>query len=424
MLKHLQKVRKRNYVILAIITAGYLFTTKCTSPGSSPAAAISDNEGRLFAGSASCMPCHKDICSSHAATAHYHDSRPASAASIRGSFDSGRNRFIYNKSSEVVMQHRGDRFYQALFHNGKEDIRRPFDIVIGSGRKGQTYLYWGDDQNLFQLPVSYFTPTDSWANSPGLNTDDADFNRPIAGFCLDCHATFAKALPRDGNPVGERFDKGGIIYGIDCEKCHGPGEEHETYHQAHPGESTGRFILNAARLSRQQKLDACALCHSGWRQPIAPAFSFRTGDQLTRFSVSSHSQDSASTLDVHGNQYGLLRSSKCFIGSAMDCSSCHNPHANESGNLKLYSRRCMSCHTAAAHNTCTMPPTPGLVLSDNCIDCHMPALTTKKIILEMSRASDSARNLSPRVRTHHVAIYAANTKEYLEKLHLVAKPRS
>jgi hypothetical protein len=400
----------------------------CTSPDhDANPGTIRDNEGRQFAGSASCGSCHKEIYKTHTGTAHYRDSRPATAQSIRGSFDSGRNRFVYSKSSEVVMQHRGDRFYQTLFHKGAEDIRRSFDLVIGSGRKGQTYLYWGEDQNLFQLPISYFTPTDSWTNSPGLSADDADFNRPIAGFCLDCHATFAKTLPRDGNPVGDRFDKNQIIYGIDCEKCHGPGEAHVEYHQAHPGETMGRFILNAAKLSRQQKLDACALCHSGWRQPIAPAFSFRTGDQLNRFSVASHSQDSASTLDVHGNQYGLLRSSKCFIQSGMDCSTCHNVHVNEAGNLKLYSQRCLTCHNQSSHDvtpnspptphrSCTIPSTAGLVLSDNCISCHMPALTTKKIILETSMISDSARNLSPTVRTHHIAIYRASTKEYLEKL--------
>jgi hypothetical protein len=31
-----------------------------------------------------------------------------------------------------------------------------FDYVIGSGGKGQTYLYWKGDL-LFQLPVSYWT---------------------------------------------------------------------------------------------------------------------------------------------------------------------------------------------------------------------------------------------------------------------------
>ena len=31
-----------------------------------------------------------------------------------------------------------------------------FDLVIGSGGKGQTYLFWEGDQ-LFQLPVGYST---------------------------------------------------------------------------------------------------------------------------------------------------------------------------------------------------------------------------------------------------------------------------
>jgi len=38
-------------------------------------------------------------------------------------------------------------------------------LVIGSGGKGQTYLYWNGDQ-LFQLPVSYWVDL-GWINSPG-----------------------------------------------------------------------------------------------------------------------------------------------------------------------------------------------------------------------------------------------------------------
>ena len=73
----------------------------------------------------------------------------------------------------------------------------------------------------------------------------------------------------------------------------------------------------------------------------------------------------------------------------------------------------MTCHTAAAHNTCTMPATPGLVLANNCIDCHMPALPSQKIFLQLSNASKTTPDL---VRTHRVAIYPESTKAYLEKI--------
>ena len=41
------------------------------------------------------------------------------------------------------------------------------DLVVGSGKIGQTYLYWRDGI-LFELPVSWLTGAQHWINSPGF----------------------------------------------------------------------------------------------------------------------------------------------------------------------------------------------------------------------------------------------------------------
>ena len=63
-----------------------------------------------------------------------------------------------------------------------------FDIVIGSGVKGQSYLTWKEEE-LFQLQTSYYTPLDDWVNSPSFPT--YQYTRPIGDACLKCHTTFA-----------------------------------------------------------------------------------------------------------------------------------------------------------------------------------------------------------------------------------------
>jgi hypothetical protein len=78
----------------------------------------------------------------------------------------------------------------------------------------------------------------------------------------------------------------------------------------------------------------------------------------------------------------------------------------------------MSCHNGAIHKTCTMPATPGLVLANNCIDCHMPVLLSRKIVLRLSQAADTGRNIPTPVRTHHIAVYPDYTRMYLSKLKL------
>jgi len=418
---YLQKIKTRYYVILALVLSIYLFSRLYVSiPSTVP---VKTNDGKVFAGSASCASCHKNIFDSHIHTAHYLDSRPASKEYIKGSFDNGKNHFVFNKETEVILEQRNHRFFQTSFINGRESQSRPFDIVVGSGRKGQTYLYWNDG-DLFQLPISYYTALDSWCNSPGYPADRAIFNRQVLPYCMECHSTYAGTARHSSIDRGD-FDKNQIIYGIDCERCHGPAAEHAAFHTSHPGETTGRYIVNTQRLSRQQRLDGCALCHSGARTQLRPAFSFKVGDTLDRFSLAKYTSGEAANLDVHGNQYGLLTSSKCFQQSQMDCSSCHNVHVNETNSARLFSQRCMSCHnpgastpdattpTAGTHMTCSITPTPGLILSDNCIDCHMPALPSQKILLAFYNESKTVHNL---VRTHHIAIYPESTKEYLGKL--------
>ena len=72
----------------------------------------------------------------------------------------------------------------------------------------------------------------------------------------------------------------------------------------------------------------------------------------------------------------------------------------------------MNCHTETAHNTCTLPAKKGLVLSDNCVDCHMPELASTKILLELS---NSKKEIPDVVRTHRIAVYAQKSKDFLEK---------
>jgi hypothetical protein len=373
------------------------------------AARSSLSDDPVFVGSAACASCHKDIYASHIKTAHYLDSRPATAAFIKGSFKGNKNRFVYNDHLEVLMEKKDGHFFQTALFNGNTTESEAFAIVIGSGRKGQSYLYWDGDR-LFQLPISYYVPLDSWVNSPGYPTNLIYFNKQVRGQCMECHGTNASIAEVDNK--GTVFDSSSIMYGIDCERCHGPGSQHVAWHNAHPGELTGKYIVNAKRLGRQQRLDACALCHSGFRQENQPSFSFRVGDTLNNYSTVNYDTSATATLDVHGNQYGLLTASKCFQQSQMDCSSCHDPHSNENAKMDVYSQRCLSCHDAASQHSCSAPVVKQMHLTANCVDCHMPALASQKIIMRISGKDQLIHDL---VRTHRVAIYPDAVRAYLEK---------
>lgn len=399
------------FMIAGLILAVCLSTATCDSLNNDvKLSGIVHPDGKAFAGSQSCGGCHSSIHDSHSKTPHFLTSHPADTASVKGNFDASRNTFTLGDGLEVVMQRKGDKLYQVGYVDGMEVNARPMDIVIGSGRKGQTFLYWNNSE-LFQLPVSYYSPLDAWCNSPGYPKDQILFNRNISGRCLECHGTFFKS--EKSNDQAEVFDRNQVMLGVDCERCHGPAADHVTFHLAHPEERKAQRIINPDRLTRKQKLDNCALCHSGIRKMIRPSFSFIVGDKLEDYSIPDYAADEAANLDVHGNQFGLLTASECFRKSDMDCSSCHDVHVRETGNLELFSRRCMNCHAPGTPDFCKQIETPGLLLTSNCIDCHMPALPSSQVMLGMD---DREQTIPDLVTTHRISIYSEEIKSYMKKI--------
>jgi hypothetical protein len=306
---------------------------------------------------------------------------------------------------EEFMIHEDNQYLQSARVNGIETTVAPFDVVIGSGRNGQTYLSWSDNQ-LLQLPVSYYTPARQWCNSPGF-PNYFFFGRVVTPNCMECHSTYTKVISHETS----EYDKTSVIYGITCQRCHPGATEHAAFQLAHPTEKESKFAVNAAHLSRQLRMDACALCHSGLRTALEPAFSYQVGDELDKYSTGSPVSQQGDTLDVHGNQYGLLTASKCYIKSIdMDCSTCHNVHRNEFQATRIFSTKCMSCHTGAGHKECTVKTNNNIVLGNDCISCHMPVQASKKIRLNVK----SGEQLLPDfLHSHFISINKKATEEFM-----------
>jgi hypothetical protein len=158
----------------------------------------------------------------------------------------------------------------------------------------------------------------------------------------------------------------------------------------------------------------CAQCHSGNKsQMIRSIFAFMPGDTLANYKLQDFYTPAVDTthLDVHGNQVQLLASSKCFMNSKMQCSTCHDTHQNQRGDVELYTQKCLSCHSTVNHNYCKMANAANAqLIKSNCIQCHMPALTTR-VILYANRDKTPSADIS--VHTHHIAIYPQEVKKIL-----------
>jgi len=408
-----QRGKARVRGALSVVLSGTLCTALSTSAQQVPAVAVS---GAKWVGDSACLRCHQEH-STYLQTSHHLTSQLAGKDAILGPFSGAASTLrILNPSPATSapalyfrMEIKEGGYYQtaiAGMPGHEQSHSERIDIVTGSGTRGQSYLYWLGDR-LFELPLSYWADGHQWINSPGYKDQTANFSRAIYPRCLECHATDIMPLSQD--PLANHYEKATLVTGISCETCHGQGAKHVAAHAGTQGNaltaaapSADTTILNPARFSRDRQVDLCALCHSGaQREELEPAFSYLPGQPLDGY-LKPGPEITTQQPEVHGNQVGLLKKSRCFLSSpTMTCSTCHDVHAPERP-AAAYSSRCLSCHRIEG---CKLSKTLGPKIADNCIDCHMPNQATNAII-----AKTAGNVVRATMRTHWIRIYPNPTQ--------------
>lgn len=372
-----------------------------------------DIRGEKYAGSHTCRSCHQQIYDSYLQTAHFNTSSDSLPPVVLQDFKPGKNVFRFNDSTQVVMENINGKYYQSYLRSGKKLLSHPFDIVVGSGRKAQTYLYYNDQKKISQLPISYFMAEHAWANSPGFPANDAKFDRNVPSYCLGCHSSYISVTQTyTGTAMEEAFEKNKIVYGIDCERCHGPALAHVDFYTNRPADTQHKFIAKISTLNRVQKTDMCALCHSGFTDVQQSLFKFKPGDKFNDFWFPEFGHLDTANMDVHGNQTQLMMASTCFKKSnSLTCNSCHNVHVKERDDLEIFSNRCSSCHQQVQHSFAGKDAALDNAVKGNCIDCHMPQKPSSGITMLTNQKMSAVPDY---IRTHLITIYDKESKRFVD----------
>lgn len=163
--------------------------------------------------------------------------------------------------------------------------------------------------------------------------------------CFNCHATGVQ--PSSSGP-----DLQGMLPGITCERCHGPGAAHVAAAKAGAApETVRRSVVNPKRFPARAQVQMCGECHR-LPPPEGPSPEPEIEDPVS----------------VRLAPIGLM-ASRCFTESKqLACVTCHDPHADVKPRTDLsYTEKCLGCHAASSvKSKCPRP-------SDrNCVSCHMP----------------------------------------------------
>ena len=293
------------------------------------------------------------------------------------------------------MVRRGDRYFQKRWRTLPDgstiDAQElSIDYVMGSGNHVRTYIHRTAPGALIELPLAWYAENDGfWAMNPGHDRDYALAPRKVAYECMFCHNAYPQIPAGHEEPGSEPLYTRELPEGIDCQRCHGPGDRHIAL--AHtPGakpESIRAAVVNPARLSPDRQMEVCMQCHLETTSLQLPneirrfnrgPFSYVAGQPLGDFALFfDHAPNTGHDDDFEIAHLAYrLRKSRCFLESkgAMTCLTCHNPHDIPHGEQATahYNGACRKCHAGLTGDQ--------HAANANCIACHMPKRRTEDVI--------------------------------------------
>lgn len=302
--------------------------------------------------------------------------------------------------------------------NETERVQKRAVLATGSHHQQVYWFSAGQGRTLFLFPFTWLVVEKRW-----IPYEDS-FLRPHYKLettevwnedCVRCHSTgsqpnFLDAGLTTDTRVGE--------FGITCEACHGPAEEHIAVNKdpwrryllnlTDQGDST---IVHPKRLSAELVNDICGQCHSvtgqepeleqEWR---LTGFRYRPGDHLQetrqvvrrpdrvvnpilRFVADQFTWDDG-MIRVSGRDYNGILDSECARGGELSCLSCHSMHqakndprpienwANDQLSFGAESDgACLQCHKSFAETIEAHTHHPKQSHGARCYNCHMPHTT-------------------------------------------------
>lgn len=340
-----------------------------------------------YVGPAACATCHFQISEAYRRTGMGRSFRvPRPADQLEGTY--------YHAASDTYFQmiRREGRYFQLQYQIGFDgkrtnELEKQVDYVVGSGNHSRTYLHRTTRNTLIELPLAWYAEKGgSWAMNPGYDRPDHQgFRRVVGDDCLFCHNAYPESSGNnvEGNPVFARLPEG-----IDCQRCHGPGERHvQAARSRGTAEAIRAAIVNPARLTPERQMEVCLQCHLETTSFPLPnsmvrferePFSYRPGEPLANFRLHFDKDRDDDRFEIAGAAY-RLRKSQCFekSGGALACTTCHDPHTAGSAPEEHYTAVCRQCHGA---------PFERLVAggrhtrSTDCTGCHMPKRRTDDVV--------------------------------------------
>ncbi len=373
-----------------------------------------------YAGSSSCVTCHRREYESWQQTGMSRMLRPFKPENIIGDFSPAAP--FRGDHGEVVRMGQDKRpFFEIRMDNGHVE-KYYVDFTIGS-KWQQGYVTQLPDGRLQVLPIEYNKILGRWVNywktidpPSSVRANISEFSKllPATNYqlnCAICHTSqLHAASTREADVAEARFEEPGI----NCEMCHGPSKEHVDLRlraeepPARDSTATATFAppVDFLKISNRDEVMVCAQCHrqSSLREAsIRNELNYSSAGQT--FLLPSVSRNYPEFLRRAFYKDGRFREttfiveafarSACYRVGTARCSSCHDPHpvdaATNPVSLKFLAnpdQRCLQCHeqfkTSPEKHTHHAAESAG----SRCEACHMPRIMNSVLFEARSHQID------------------------------------
>ena len=345
---------------------------------------LNQNAGVGYVGIKACDRCHVEVASSYAHTGMGRSFYPMSARVAVEDFTRENEIEIHESGVRYRMENRDGKYWMRQFvrdSSGKESAVDEHEMVyvMGSGNHCRSYIT-AQAGKLMQMPVCWYPDGSLWDVCPGYEHNNDNFGREITTSCVFCHNARMEVLPGERSRYREP-----IPPGIDCERCHGPGQLHVERWSKGGETPTGekdRTIVNPRRLPLELRIQVCLQCHLGDSKAAErvirydrSAEDYRPGRPLSDTMILFTYEDPTVSDFGLSAQADRLILSRCYkaSGGKLECLTCHNPHVTvyrEDRPADIFRGKCLGCHRIDA---CTGPQAgrEATTPHDDCIACHM-----------------------------------------------------
>ncbi len=299
--------------------------------------------------------------------------------------------------SYFAMLERDGKLFQRRWQVGPDGKQtnvdeKSVDYVVGSGNHSRTYLHLTESNTLQQLPLAWYAEKGgSWAMNPGYDRPDYPGSvRPVYYGCMFCHNGYPQIPNGKDRDMTESKYALPLPEGIDCQRCHGPGQNHvDAASTGDALETIRAAIVNPGKLDPERSMEVCLQCHLETSNQKLPAevvrldripFSYVPGQPLANYLVAfDREQGNLENFEIAQGAYRFL-ASQCFLQSEgkLGCTTCHNPHDVPRGEAATthYNGVCLNCHESFVQAAATGPHNA----SADCVSCHMPKRRTDDVV--------------------------------------------